>query len=147
MISKDLVVHIVRLDGSRSIEHPRSVIDALCDSSGSIRFPFHLFNSCPQDVCVSNSVDRRDRGLMLADSGEFTVVETHGATAILIASLVLSVASAIYAYSSVRGITDNADLGQSSNNSLAARANKERPNQRIEAVSYTHLTLPTICSV
>ena len=144
MISKDLVVHIVRLDGSRSTQHPRSVIDALCDSSGSIKFPFHLFNSSPQDVCVSNSVDRRDRGLMLADSGEFTVVETHGATAILIASVVLSVASAIYAYSSVRNIPDTADLGQSSNNSLAARTNKERPNQRIEDIAGQVQSIPTL---
>lgn len=144
MIKKDLVVHVLRMDGRRYVERPRSLIDAVCNSDGSVKFAHHLFNSAPQDVCVKNAVDRRDRELMLAESGEFTLVETPAGQALPYIYLAISVASAIYAYTQVGNIPENADLGGSSNNSLSARTNRDRPNQRIEDIAGELQSVPTL---
>ena len=144
MIKKELVVHILRLDGSRESVSPNSVIECVCNDDGSIKFPFHLFKSSPQDICFKNIVDRNDRKSMLAEDGEFTLIETPAAQALYIASIIISIASAIYAYTATRGIADQSDLGKSSNNTLSARTNKERPNQRIEDIAGEVQSVPTL---
>lgn len=145
MNKKDLFVHVLRLDGTKELLKPRSVIDAICNDDGSIKFAYNLFDCPPDCVSMGAIVDRRDRDKMLATSGEFTLVETPASPAVLYwTSIILSVASAIYAFTVARNIPDVGDLGESANNSLSARTNKERPNQRIEDIAGEVQSVPTL---
>ena len=144
MFNKKLIVYVARLDGTKYSYSPRSLIDAVCNEDGTARFPFQAFKCHPKDVCEENLIDRRDAKAMTAESGVFTVVESHAGSALAIISIVLSVASAIYAYTQTSNLPSAADLGQSSNNSLSNRVNKERPKQRIEDIAGEDNSVPTL---
>lgn len=141
----DLIVNVIRLDGTRYIDSVESLIQAVCDEGGTPKFPHHIFECEPKDVCIDFKVDRLNKDKMLANSGVFTVVETHGDPAtIAIVSLVLTVASAVYAYTQIPSIQNPIDIAGSSNNSLSARTNRERPNKRIEDIAGRVNSVPTL---
>jgi len=144
MFKKELIVHVIRIGQPAYILKPRSLIDAVCNDDGSIKFPFDAFNCHPSRCSIDAEIDRRDRELMTAESGEFTVVETPAGTALVVISLILSVASAIYAYTQSSNIPTAEDLGASSNNSLSARTNRERPLKRIEDIAGKVNSVPSL---
>jgi len=101
----NLIVNVIRLDGTRYIDSVDSLIEAVCDDDGAPKFPHHIFE-CER--------------------------------------LVLTVASAVYAYTQIPSIQNPIDIAGSSNNSLSARTNRERPNKRIEDIAGRVNSVPTL---
>ena len=147
LFKKELVIHVCRMNGEyEEIISNKTVIEHIF-KDGVQRFAHMLFIGNPHQCSQETKIEPNQKEHLLANSGEYTIVETAGATvaAWQLASVILSVASAAYAfYVSNKYDSSTTDSTSSSNRSLTQRQNKERPMERIEDIAGTVRSYPTL---